>query len=72
MNLKPVYTPKQVAALLEMTPRTVTNWCADGHIRAEKVCKSWIIPRAEVARLLGVDLGVETGPTNKPEAKSAA
>lgn len=38
-----VYTPKEVAEMLQVTERTVYRWIDKGHLKAAKLGKLWRI-----------------------------
>lgn len=44
-------TTKQLARRWGMRPRTVTRWCREGKIKAEKWGRVWRVPMAEVLRM---------------------
>jgi len=48
-------SPKEFAAQLGRTPKTVRSWLRQGYIRGSRAGSRghWLIPRSEVARLRG-------------------
>lgn len=49
---KKYYSPLQVAQMTSNSKRSITNWCVDGTIKAEKHGSRWRITAAEVERFL--------------------
>ena len=47
-------TVEEAALVLKRQPRTIRKWIASGRLRANKVGKSYIIPEAEVDKLINV------------------
>lgn len=47
---EPLIPVRDAAALLGISPRTLSAWCAAGRVKAVKVGRLWRIPRAEVDR----------------------
>ena len=45
-------TAREVAAIMRVTPRSVTNWAASGRIPSVRVGRSIRIPRYAVAAIL--------------------
>lgn len=45
-------TPKEVAGILRVSPRTIQRWVKEGKLRAVKVGKLWRIPREALDELL--------------------
>jgi excisionase family DNA binding protein len=44
-------TVREVAIRLGFQPRTITRWCRDGQIKAEKWGRVWRIREADVQKL---------------------
>ena len=45
-------TPKEVAGILRVSPRTVQRWVKEGRLRAVRVGKLWRIPREALEEFL--------------------
>lgn len=45
-------TVEEAAKYLKRRPRTIRKWIAAGHIRANKIGRSYVIPEAEVEKLV--------------------
>lgn len=44
-------TVEQAAALIpEATPRKVRDWCAKGHLQAQRLGRDWVIRQADAER----------------------
>jgi excisionase family DNA binding protein len=54
---KEAYSPEEVAVMLSKPVGTIRRWLRAGEIRAEKLGRSWIIPKKEIARILKVGTG---------------
>lgn len=51
-------TPKEVAGILRVSPRTVQRWVKEGKLRAVRVGKLWRIPREALEEFIyGKDKG---------------
>lgn len=54
MLMQPTLSVRDAARLLRVTPRTVRNWIASGHLRATRVSERvTLVPLAEIERLTG-------------------
>ena len=62
MNNDKMLTPVDVANLLQVNERTVTQWLRKGHLRGFKVGKGWRISVKDLEAFL------ESG-TNKPSSE---
>jgi excisionase family DNA binding protein len=47
------FTPEETAQILKKHLSTIRRWLRDGTLKAAKVQRSWIVPKAEIERLLG-------------------
>ncbi|MBO1438659.1 helix-turn-helix domain-containing protein [Meiothermus sp. CFH 77666] len=47
------YTPEELARLLKVSEETIRRMCRTQELEARKVGRSWRVPRAEAARLVG-------------------
>jgi excisionase family DNA binding protein len=45
-------SPTEAARRLSLNKQTVVKWCRSGEIQASKVCRKWLIPKAEIDRYL--------------------
>lgn len=43
-----IYTPDEVAEILQVTRRTVYGWIKDGKLKAVKVGRGWRVKREEL------------------------
>ena len=53
--LKIAYTPTELAEMLGINSNRIRKWIKDGHLRANRMGRSWLIPQAEVRRLSGLN-----------------
>lgn len=56
-NYPPLMTVNQTAELLQCSPRTVTQFCVEGRIKAHKMGRHWRVNRDA----LFADYGLESG-----------
>ena len=49
-----LYTLKQAANILQVSPRTMWSWITKGKVQAFKVDLGWRITREEIQRIKGV------------------
>ena len=60
-----LYTPVEVAAILQISTRTVTRWLRDGTLKGIKTGpRLWRVPSSELIRITGADYR-HYGPTGK-------
>ena len=50
-----MYQVDEVAQILGITPFTVRKWLREGKIKGKKIGRPWMIPKAEVQRLLSLE-----------------
>ena len=49
------YTPKEIAANLKVSRKTIYNWIQEGRLKAVKIGHFWRISESELNRLLKGD-----------------
>ena len=54
---KEAYRVEDIALLLGISVYTIRKWLREGKIKARKIGKLWLVPRAEIEKLLTVDDG---------------
>ncbi len=54
-------TPKEVAEILRVSPRTVQRWVKEGKLRAVRVGRLWRIPSTALTELLAKNTTEEGG-----------
>ena len=47
-----LYTIKELASILEVTPRTINNYVAQGRIKGQKIAGKWKFTREELERFI--------------------
>jgi excisionase family DNA binding protein len=52
-RVRPIWSPLLLAERLKCSRQHVTNACAAGEIKAERLGSLWLIPLSEVERLSG-------------------
>ena len=72
MNISTFLTATQVAARLNVTSRTVRNWCESGHLRAERFGKSWMIDPAALVDFVPPKRGWPKGVARKGKEQADA
>jgi excisionase family DNA binding protein len=63
-----LYTVDEIAAILELHPRTVRRFIKEGKLTARKIGKQWRIPRSALDSLVEFD---QTPPETNPPKRSA-
>lgn len=57
MDEKNYYTPGELAALLDVTRRTVATWCREGKIECYRIGKLWRIQKRVAEPLIKAQRG---------------
>lgn len=55
-----MFSPNETAKILGITPNLVRSWLRNNVIKGAKISGSWVVPRAEIERILQANSREET------------
>ena len=70
--LQPTLTVNEAAQFLKLKPRTIREWIAHGRLRAQKIGRAYVIPEAEVSRIISPPATVKSQPGDPERAARIA